>query len=111
MDELVYRWRVAAFRVPPIPLTLRETGQFTPLFFKQHGDWLDETHPAADTSCQHLSDKFVTLQKDEHGRPIDYKGVYMCRAGKKASGALLDGVEHKEWPHPIPKLGQESNST
>jgi len=32
----------------------------------------------------------------------DEPGEDFCRVGKKASGALLDGVEHKAFPEEFP---------
>ena len=65
----------------------------TPFFFKQHGEWVTEFHPAADTGMR-TDDRFTTLTED--GK--DYTGVMMVRVGNKKAGRLLDGKIHEAMP-------------
>lgn len=54
-----------------------------PFFFKQWGEWAS---PEA-------------LAREQWSATHDYVGgAYVMRVGKKAAGALLDGVEHKAFP-------------
>lgn len=69
-----------------------------PFFFKQWGEWVSEMHNEANPHAQETSDAFVKLIKNDAGQVIDYEGVYMCRAGKKKAGRILDGREWSEFP-------------
>jgi protein gp37 len=56
-----------------------------PFFFKQWGEWCAPQHLPPGTDFSHVH---------------DYIGdCYVTRVGKKAAGALLDGVEHKAMPN------------
>lgn len=56
-----------------------------PFFFKQWGEW---------KPTQYGGDGSAEFQWAEHGESWQW----MCKVGKKASGRLLDGVEHNEFP-------------
>jgi hypothetical protein len=64
-----------------------------PFMFKQWGEWVDEMHPAWDSSVP-LSDIFLAETDDGN----DYRGIYMAKVGKKKAGNLLDGEQHLEMP-------------
>ena len=67
-----------------------------PFFFKQWGEWAPRD-PAMDDDQPRLR----LTDAGEDGSSLDSKGsndVWMQRVGKKAAGALLDGVEHKAFP-------------
>lgn len=64
-----------------------------PFFFKQWGEWVVETHPAADPHADEVSDVFV-----KRVDPYDYQGLHMCKVGKKKAGRVLDGRTWDEFP-------------
>jgi len=71
-----------------------------PFFFKQWGEWAPYTvEPGKDLGemlrCGRVVQVRADGESDGHFRQGD---VYMERVGKKAAGALLDGVEHKAFP-------------
>lgn len=67
-----------------------------PLFFKQWGEWVDPRqclcalHSAG--AHDYISDGL------EHSSGCPNEKSFVIRVGKKAAGALLDGVEWKEFP-------------
>lgn len=81
-----------------------------PFFFKQWGEWLpglqyEDVHRAADPD--EAQSKFPCMDwDDELGKWFDTGGGWaddlgenaVFRVGKKLAGALLDGVEHKQFP-------------
>lgn len=69
-----------------------------PYFFKQHGEWIslvdyDPFVHGKDTKQYPHSFTWRTGEKNDAELPIS-----AFRVGKKAAGALLDGVEHKAFP-------------
>lgn len=60
------------------------------------GEWVDEFHYAFDPAKE-MNDAFVELIEEMDG-PIDYRGTYMSRAGKRKAGRLLDGVTWDQFP-------------
>ncbi|OSQ34290.1 DUF5131 family protein [Thalassospira sp. MCCC 1A01428] len=75
----------------------------TPFFFKQWGAWQtiydrdkDDLDWRACPTPQNSNERYVNLEGGHgfHGERV----VFAKRKTKKASGRLLDGVEHNEWP-------------
>lgn len=67
-----------------------------PFFFKQWGEWAPRDPTMGDDQP-----RIRLTDAGEDGSSLDSKGsndVWMQRVGKKAAGALLDGVEHKASP-------------
>jgi len=74
-----------------------------PFFFKQWGEWVDEFHPACHDANGFVgsfkqSEAFVELVRDDAGKAIDFRGLYMMRVGKDRAGRTLDGRERSEFP-------------
>lgn len=81
-----------------------------PFFFKQWGEWaevdggppnrvfdVDKAHAPIDASnCVISLEGHVPRSEKEMSEEIRYR--WMSRVGKKAAGALLDGVEWKQFP-------------
>lgn len=78
-------------------------------FFKQWGEWKPWARNAAETCsgapagfqfALHVTGKFeiVSYQEFAELETKQLGWVGMCRAGKRAAGALLDGREHREFP-------------
>lgn len=72
-----------------------------PFFFKQWGSWRP-AHPGDPFAAG----KWMHVNGDTFG-PVEGEAFYpaplsthVVRSGKKAAGALLDGVEHKQFPTP-----------
>lgn len=67
-----------------------------PFMFKQWGEWASADQPECPTGPPFgrwmWADGKVFESGDDRGMPL------FCRAGKKAAGRLLDGVEHNERP-------------
>lgn len=68
-----------------------------PFFFKQWGEWVVETHPAADPHADEVSDVFV-----KRVDPYDYEGLHMCKVGKKKAGRVLERRTWDELPEVQP---------
>jgi len=75
----------------------------TPFFFKQWGAWQtiydrdkDDLDWRACPNPQNSNERYVNLEGGHgfHGERV----VFAKRKTKKASGRLLDGCEHNEWP-------------
>ncbi len=74
-----------------------------PFFFKQWGEWVDETHARLDQPlAPHLRKKVFRIDSDGRVYPLrgpgpeSYAGIY--GVGKKAAGRLLDGRTWDECP-------------
>lgn len=72
-----------------------------PFFFKQWGEWAPHRPKAGGDLGGDMRRGFVQhvqfdREPDGHFRAGD---CYMARVGKRAAGDLLDGVEHKAFPH------------
>jgi protein gp37 len=72
-----------------------------PFFFKQWGEW----HPTIDYNGDRIAGPHYGRFDENKFLPgnwvitsFPWETVYLTRCGKKNSGALLDGVEHKEFP-------------
>lgn len=72
-----------------------------PFFFKQWGSWRP-AHPGDPFAAG----KWMHVNGDTFG-PVEGEAFYpaplsthVVRSGKKAAGALLDGIEHKQFPTP-----------
>lgn len=73
-----------------------------PFFFKQWGEWAHGSKFSAKARIV-LNDGRVFAHPDEADRETlnrwnEFAPEYMCPVGKKAAGAVLDGVEHKAFP-------------
>lgn len=68
-----------------------------PFLFKQHGEWVDELHPAA-SMVDPTDDRFVKIVRNEAGEAIDYYGLYMVRVGRKRAGRILEGSTWDQYP-------------
>lgn len=70
-----------------------------PFFFKQWGEYVPTSHPAA---MPHGQYSVMVRQADGRSRDVVHKRehdeTYMARVGKKHAGKLLDGVEHLDRP-------------
>lgn len=70
-----------------------------PFLFKQWGEWVSSAQN------QELHGGPWSRWMWEDGKPFEpgdpLRGALYCRAGKKASGHLLDGVEHQAFPEPV----------
>ena len=60
-----------------------------PFHFKQWGEFID---------IEHIGDAWNTMSHKARGRQQFLDGKAMIRIGKKAAGALLDGVAHRAMP-------------
>jgi protein gp37 len=71
-----------------------------PFFFKQWGEFISELDDRSYIINKKLvyDSSFVEIVHDENSVPIDYKGEYMVRVGKKRAGRLLDGQEWNQYP-------------
>lgn len=66
-----------------------------PFFFKQWGEWVPaELAPDAGDPCFAVTPDGRHIRQ-EHARGDEH---LICRVGKKAAGALLDGREHSQFP-------------
>jgi protein gp37 len=71
-----------------------------PWFFKQSGDWIEDTTPFAPKAHQRIvngTEKCGYYCDDRVGH-VDHKQTMMVRVGKKRAGAMLDGREWREFP-------------
>ena len=75
--------------------------------FKQWGEWMPEsamTHAQRMRDCGQYECLFVKLDGRTHWvdekdhEPFDSSDIRMVKVGTKATGCLLDGIEHKAWP-------------
>jgi protein gp37 len=72
----------------------------TPFFFKQWGEWAPSTEKASagnPRSGWRMLRGHPHLPRPEELYP-DNGAAFVARVGKKAAGALLDGVEHRAFP-------------
>lgn len=85
--------------------SLRDQAQAAGVAFhhKQNGEYVDECHPACHDENGYVasfeqSEAFVDIEYDDEGKPLDYRGLYMLKVGKKRAGRMLDGREWSEFP-------------
>jgi protein gp37 len=85
---------------PDWPLALRDQckAASVPFFFKQWGEWAASGAFMLETMIEGTEithPKYDVVKVSNH--PLDGR-TYMFRVGKKAAGALLDGIEHRAFP-------------
>jgi len=71
-----------------------------PFFFKQWGEWVAFTEQGFGDCPKNSKEHFFPTGKviETYGGPIEY-AVGVRLVGKKRAGHLLDGEEHREFPH------------